>query len=117
MNKFLDDLARLGEIQENYLNDYRRDTDLWWYSLPTEDKERAFFYVVSRLVDLELNKDSSYREVMADFNFDYGLGLDSGFMQLHNSIYTDEAIEEIKMVAAKEALDKAVPYKVKMFKG
>lgn len=67
--------------------------DAWWNSLSKEDQMKAFYSVVKRIVDGELVQKGSYRYVLYDvFGFDaesYMLGMNCGFMALHNSIERD----------------------------
>lgn len=96
-----DILAELRKTQEAASAEYERRVDNWWDTLPYEDKERAFYSVVKRIYQGELVEQGSYRYILYDiFGFEpsmYALGMDCGFMSLHNSIMTDaerQIIEE-----------------------
>lgn len=64
----------------------------YWESLNQQEKLYAFCAVINQLKEAELDEDRSYRGVLYDkFKFGYeayGLAQISGFLQLHNSIYT-----------------------------
>lgn len=66
------------------------EMDEWWNAMSKEDQMKAFYSVVKRLVDGELTQKGSYRYVLYEvFKFEpmsYYLGMQCGFMALHNSI-------------------------------
>ncbi|MDA1317391.1 MAG: hypothetical protein O3B87_05225 [bacterium] len=99
-SKILAVLAEFGEIQELEEAKYAEETDNWWYNLSQEDRERAFFSVVKRIVQGELREKTTYRGVLYNtFGFDEGaylMGMSCGFMELHNSIYTQEEMRKLR---------------------
>jgi hypothetical protein len=88
-----DILTELGELQEDIEKQTEREMDEWWNALTKDDQMKAFYSVVKRLVDGELEQKGSYRYVLYDvFGFgaeSYMLGMMCGFMSLHNSIERD----------------------------
>lgn len=86
-------LSDLSQEQEKAENKIDTDMDTWWNNLTQEDQMKAFYSVVKRLVDGELKQKGSYRYVLQEvFGFEpesYGLGLQCGYMNLHNSIERD----------------------------
>jgi hypothetical protein len=90
---FLQTLTELGEEQEAAEKQFDSDMDTWWNDLSKEDQMKAFYSVMKRLVDGELTQKGSYRYVLYEvFGFEpesYGLGLQCGYMKLHNSIERD----------------------------
>ena len=62
----------------------------FWDSLTYDQKCDAFHAVVRRIFDGEIKVKGSYRYVLYDvFGFDmdsYGVGMECGYMELHNSI-------------------------------
>lgn len=72
----------------------------WWDGLPKDVQEKAFFYVVKRIVDAELKEEKSYRQIIhEDFGFDqraYYMGIICGFMELHNSIVLPDELSEMR---------------------
>lgn len=71
----------------------------FWESLNQQEKLYAFCAIIKRLKEAELDENKSYRGVLYDkFEFShesYGLAQLSGFLQLHNSIYTKNDILNI----------------------
>lgn len=96
----LDDLAELTKTYEDDLKSYEKENDDWWSGLSQEGREHAFYAVVKRLFQGEIVDRGTYRYVLYDiFGFDgsmYSRGMDCGYMVLHNSIYTDEEIRELR---------------------
>ena len=89
----MDTLTELGELQEDLEKQTEREMDEWWNALTKDDQMKAFYSVVKRLVDGELEQKGSYRYVLYDvFGFgpeSYMLGMMCGYMSLHNSIERD----------------------------
>lgn len=85
---------KLSEDQEHTEILYEMECDDFWKSLSEEDKLKAFYSVVKRIVQGELKNKGSYRHVLYDvFGFgpeSYGIGMQCGFLALHNSICADE---------------------------
>lgn len=73
---------------------YEASADAWWASLSVANRELAFYSVVKRIYANEIEKQSSYRYILYDvFGFGpdyYALGMDCGYMSLHNAIKTSE---------------------------
>ena len=88
-----DTLAELSELQEDIEKQTEREMDEWWNALTKDDQMKAFYSVMKRLVDGELEQKGSYRYVLYDvFGFgpeSYMLGMMCGYMSLHNSIERD----------------------------
>jgi ABC-type Fe3+-citrate transport system substrate-binding protein len=90
MSEFLDKMAELGEQQELYRLKQDAEINAWWKALSQEDRERAFYAVVSRIFQAEIVEKRSYRGVLYDvFGFDanmYIAGMECGYMTIHNSL-------------------------------
>lgn len=90
MSEFLDKMAALGEEQELYRLKHEAEVNAWWNALSEENRERAFYAVVSRIFQGEIVEKRSYRGVIYDvFGFDsnmYIAGMDCGYMTIHNSL-------------------------------
>jgi hypothetical protein len=99
-SKLLVELSELGEQLQEAQDRHDIETDKWWNDLSEEDRERAFYSVVKRLVKGELRDRGTYRYVLYDvFGFDassYMMGMNCGYLQLHNSIYTHEEMRELR---------------------
>lgn len=82
------------QIQENY----KKKSKDYFNSLDLENQLMLFFHVTNIIYENYFNDNGSYRGLLYDkFNFgpeSYGLGMDSGMFTIHNSIYTDDEIEE-----------------------
>lgn len=93
---FLDELDKALDI-------YSNEAKNAFESLTYEQKLKIFFHVTNTIYRAELVENCSYRTVLYDkFNFDidsYTIGMDSGFMYIHNSLYSyDDIIDGIKAV-------------------
>jgi hypothetical protein len=66
------------------------EAEEYWNSLSKDDQMKAFYAVVKRIVKGELKDKGSYRYILYDvFGFgmeSYLMGMNCGFMDLHNSI-------------------------------
>lgn len=86
---------------------YEDECDTWWEDLPYDEKLKAFYSVVKRIVQAELKDQGTYRWALYDvFRFgpeSYSIGMDCGFMDLHNSIYTQEEARAMRDKAYQEA--------------
>jgi hypothetical protein len=96
----LAELAELSQLFEEIERDYDNDADSWWNKLSEDERQLAFHSVVKRLVKGELRDRGTYRYVLYDvFGFDasaYMMGMNCGYMELHNSIYTHEEMRELR---------------------
>jgi hypothetical protein len=74
----------------------RKEADSFWNDLTYDQQLMAFYAVVSRIYKGEIEDKGSYRWVLYDvFGFGpdaYGLGMDCGYMSLHNSISDGESV-------------------------
>lgn len=90
----IDILSEASETYNAAMRAYEAETDAWWAALPYDDKLRAFYSVVKRIHDGDIKQQGSYRYVLYDiFGFGpdaYGIGMECGYMTLHNAIKTDE---------------------------
>lgn len=96
----MDALVEIGKVMEEAAKEYETETDAWWNSLSMEDQERAFFSVVKRIYKGEIIDRGSYRYVLYDvFGFgpeSYVIGMECGYLELHNVIYTHEEMRELR---------------------
>lgn len=85
------------------LDKYANESKHLFESLPYEEKLKIFFHITKTIYNAELVENCTYRTVLYDkFGFDtdsYTIGMDSGFMYIHNSLYSyDDIIDGIKAV-------------------
>lgn len=78
-----------------------RKMDDWWNNLSEANQQKAFFSVVKRLNEAECIEELSFLETLSD-KFGFGpkshyMGLQCGFMNLHNSIATEEELFEMRI--------------------
>lgn len=77
---------------------YEEEAAAKFKGLPYEEQLQMFFHVVKTMHQAEIVDQGSYRHALYDcFGFDtdsYALGMDCGYMDLHNAIHADSALEE-----------------------
>lgn len=95
----LSNLATLGEKMREGFDRIKEEQEQYWNTFSKEQQLDLFCCIVRRLVKGELEESGSYRHILYDtFGFgmeSYALALDAGFMNLHNSIFTDEEEKEL----------------------
>ena len=73
---------------------YDRKAEEYWKSLSYKDQLQAFYIVTKRIHKGDIVEKGSYRHVLYDtfgFDFDsYIIGLDSGYLDIHNGLVTNE---------------------------
>jgi len=91
----LEDVQQLWKQQETE-NDYRADK--FWDSLSPEDKLLAFHSVCKRIFKGDVEERGTYRYVLYDvFGFGpdaYMIGMDCGYMAIHNILFRGLDAEE-----------------------
>jgi len=99
MEKLIETLSELSEYLKEAETQYKQECDEYWASLSEEDRLRAFYSVISRVVQGELKDRGSYRHVLYGvFGFgpeSYSIGMQCGYLTLHNRIYTEEQDNEM----------------------
>ncbi len=92
-NDFLNspEWQELARLQQEATKARDIEYDEYWNSLSYEDQLKAFYSVVKRIHKGEVKDKGTYRYILYDiFGFgpeSYALGMDCGFMDLHNAIY------------------------------
>ena len=89
---------------------YEEEAQQFWDSLSYQDKLRAFYAVSKRIHKGDVEDKGSYRYVLYEiFGFEmesYGIGMDCGYMDIHNSIRTSDEIESIvRRILSESQLD------------
>ena len=96
----LETVNRLGEQMQEHVKQYEAENDEWWNGLTEKEREDAFYAVVKRIHQAEIVDRGSYRYALYDvFGFGagmYAMGMECGYMTLHNCIYTQEEIRELR---------------------
>ena len=105
-----EDFKRFQEDMNMAKDQYDSDAESFWNNLSYDDKLKAFYAVTKRIHKGDVQDKGSYRYVLYDvFDFDmdsYGVGMDSGYLDIHNSIYTDDRIVDIlRRILTKNQLD------------
>lgn len=84
--------------------EFAKEAENWWNDLSYDDQLRAFFYVTSMIHKGDVEERGSYRWVLySTFGFEpdaYVIGMNSGYMNIHNYIY--EGMEFDKMKSAEQ---------------
>lgn len=95
--KLMQELADFSQAHEAAALEYDNAAEKLWSTLSKEQQLMLFYSVVKRIVKGELRDQGSYRYVLYNvFGFDseaYAIGMDCGFLELHNSIYTQEEVD------------------------
>ena len=123
MNKELNDaMNELGKLMRESADLYEKETNDWWEKLSYDDKIRAFYSVVKRIHKGDVEERRSYRGVLYDtfeFGMDsYGIGMECGYLDVHNYIFTGiEAEEQEIKEASKPPKKPAKKQKVNKRKG
>ncbi len=99
-SNLFDVLSSASKDWEEATKEYEAKNDAWWNSLTETEREDAFYAVVKRIYQGEIKERGSYRYVLYNvFGFGPGMyvqGMECGYMELHNAIYTHEEIRELR---------------------
>ena len=108
-NAALDKLAELGQEMDIWRKEYEEKTDAWWNGLTEKEREDAFYSVIKRMYQAEVQDRGTYRYALYDvFGFDggmYGAGMDCGYMAMHNIIYDGLDFAKMQCVDRFEVID------------
>jgi hypothetical protein len=99
-SNLLEALSNASREWEEAVKEYEVKNDAWWNSLTETEREDAFYAVVKRIYQGEIKERGSYRYVLYNvFGFGPGMyvqGMECGYMELHNAIYTHEEMRELR---------------------
>jgi len=99
-SKLLETLSELSEVWQKQSEQYEAENDEWWNSLTEREREDAFYAVVKRIYKAEIVDQGTYRYALYEvFGFGPGMymqGIECGYMELHNAIYTHEEMRELR---------------------
>jgi len=89
-NSLFESLDELTRIYREARQEYDNEAEQFWEALSYEDKLKAFYIVSKRIHKGDVIDRGSFRYVLYNtFGFDmdsYVLGMDSGYMEIHNAI-------------------------------
>lgn len=109
MSDIKESIAEFGEVWEAARLEYESKNDAWWNGLTEEEREDAFYAVVKRIYQGDVEEKGSYRWVLYDlFGFDPGMyirGMDCGYLNLHNIIYDGLEFQKMRIVSRIEVID------------
>jgi hypothetical protein len=95
------EFAEFSRQQQEADARYAADCEKYWDALSYDDKLMAFSSVVKRIVKGDLKDRGTYRYVLYDvFGFDmdsYGIGMQCGYMDLHNSVVNIDELEQLRL--------------------
>lgn len=96
-NNLADVLRELSSSFQEAAAEYEKQCDQYWDQLPYEDKLMAFYSVCKRIHKGDVKIGTTYRGVLYnvfDFGPDaYSIGMECGYMTLHNLIHDGKAKE------------------------
>ena len=100
----------LSKVMKEAQEIYEQEAEQFWSNLSYEDKLKAFYAVSKRIHKGDVEDKGSYRYVLYEiFGFEmesYGIGMDCGYMDIHNSIRTPDEIESIvRRILSESQLD------------
>jgi len=109
-DKLLKTISEIGEQMREAMAELDRENDAWWNALSEKEREDAFYAVCKRVWQADGKDRGSYRYALYDvFGFDpgmYALGMECGYMSIHNAIFDGEQLNKMKGVDRVEVIDK-----------
>lgn len=109
VQKALDALAELSQLQVEFQEEYDHKNETWWNGLTQKEREDAFYAVCKRIYRADVVERGSYRYALYDvFNFDasmYGAGMECGYMDIHNTLWDGRDLQKMKLVDRIEVID------------
>jgi len=87
------------QIQQEAEDKYEEECDLYWDNISYDEKIKSFYSVCKRIRKGDIKDQGTYRYVLYDvFGFGpdaYAIGMQCGYMALHNCILPPEDVEEL----------------------
>ena len=87
-----DEMKEFQRVYKEAQDAYDINAEKYWDALSYEDKLMAFYIVTKRIHKGDIIDKGSYRYVLYDvFGFDmdsYVVGMDSGYFDIHNGLYS-----------------------------
>lgn len=103
-------LAEADKVWHQELAEYEQDVkDWWWHDLDQQQREDAFFYVMSKLFKAKIAESRSYRGMLYDvFGFKpnmYRMGMECGAFAISNALHDAKEYEKMQSVTRVEVID------------
>ena len=90
------------EQTENQVKINPKENAKWWYKLSLEEKQKAFYAVISTMYKAEVEDRGNFRHSIYDvFKFGpdmYDATVASGYEKLHNALKEDETFKDINNI-------------------
>jgi len=90
------------EQTENQVKINPKENAKWWYKLSLEEKQKAFYAVISTMYKAEIEDKGNFRHSIYDvFKFGpdmYEATVASGYEKLHNALKDDETFKDINNI-------------------
>ena len=90
------------EQTENQVKINPKENAKWWYKLSLEEKQKAFYAVISTMYKAEVEDKGNFRHSIYDvFKFGpdmYEATVASGYEKLHNALKDDETFKDINNI-------------------
>jgi hypothetical protein len=108
--KLLNTISEIVETMREAMEEHDRKNDDWWNNLTEQEREDAFYAVCKRIWQAEGKDGGTYRHALYSvFGFApsmYALGMECGYMSIHNAIFDGEQLSKMKGVDRLEVVDR-----------
>lgn len=105
----LDKLQEIGEHLQQVALEYEVKCDEYWNNLSYDDRLKAFYCVTKLIKQGDMVDQGTYRYVLYDvFGFgpdSYGIGMDSGYLDIHNRLFDGGDWQNMKSATRFEVID------------
>lgn len=109
IEKMFSALTEMDKIWLQNLTEYQQNVKDWWDSLPQQQREDAFFFVMSKLFEAKIAESRSYRGMLYDvFGFEpnmYRMGMECGAFAISNALHDAKEYEAMQSVTRVEVID------------
>ena len=97
---FVKQLEKMSEeIKIKPLEINPKENAKWWYKLSLDDKQQAFYAVISTMLKAETTHRKTYRNSMYEiFKFGpemYDVGVQAGYKKLHKMLEKDNTFDDV----------------------
>lgn len=109
LKTMLESISDLGQEIEKANKEFEEENDAWWDGLTEDEREAAFYAVCKRIWQADGVDRGSYRYGIYEvFGFDpgmYMMGMDCGYMSIHNAIFDGQDLIAMRQVNRFEVID------------